>query len=144
MTPAVPGRTSSAFTYTSYANGVRTKKSVMGTSPSAGIAKSTGMSITMSGSPCVHPSAAFGTGGRLAVSPRGAPESTHLAIVSISVALRLRSSLNRPYRGSAPHGGISRLATFARIDFAQGRASSYDTSDIGAISPGRWHPTQLV
>ena len=46
--------------------------------------------------------------------------------------------------GSAPHGGISRLVTLARIDFAHGRTSSYERSDIGATSPGRWQPTQLV
>src|SRR5262249_4126511 len=36
------------------------------------------------------------------------------------------------------HGGISRLETFARIERAQGRASSKVWSDIGAIDPGRW------
>ena len=35
-------------------------------------------------------------------------------------------------------------ATFTRIDFAQGRTSSYVMSDIGATSPGRWQPTQLL
>ena len=28
--------------------------------------------------------------------------------------------------------------------FAQGRASSYVRSDIGAISPGRWQPAQFL
>jgi hypothetical protein len=36
------------------------------------------------------------------------------------------------------HGGISRLATFTLIERAQGRASSYVNSDMGAIAPGRW------
>jgi hypothetical protein len=35
------------------------------------------------------------------------------------------------------HGGISRAATRDLIDRAQGRASWYVISDIGAISPGR-------
>src|SRR5439155_26826113 len=138
MTPGVPGRTSSAFTYTSCVNGVFTKKSLTGTSPSAGIAKSTGISITIAGSPCDQPAATTGAGGRSEALPRGAPDSTHLAIVSICAADRLRSSLKRPYLGSAPQGGISRLATLARIDFAQGRTSSYEMSDIGATSPGAW------
>jgi hypothetical protein len=81
MTPAVPGRTSSAFTYTSSLNGARVKKSITGTSPSAGIAKSTGISMTTSGSPCDQPLATAGTGGRSASRPFGAPASTHAAIV---------------------------------------------------------------
>lgn len=47
-----------------------------------------------------------------------------------------------PCAGLMPQGGISRSATTVRIDFAQGRASSYVMSDIGATSPGRWQSTQ--
>src|SRR2546425_12718937 len=97
-----------------------------------------------SGWPCDQPVANVGTLGKSASPPLGAPALTQRAIVSISSALRLRSSLNLPKRGSAPQGGISRLATFRRIDFAHGRTSSYEMSDIGAISPGRWQPTQLL
>src|SRR5262245_3277559 len=43
---------------------------------------------------------------------------------------------------SIVHGGISRLETFARIERAQGRASSKVWSDIGAIDPGRWQSWQ--
>src|SRR5688572_8390514 len=35
-------------------------------------------------------------------------------------------------------------ATLAAIDRAQGRASLYVNSDIGATSPGRWHEVQLA
>ena len=45
---------------------------------------------------------------------------------------------------SAPQGGISRAITLALIAFAHGRASSYDSSDIGATSPGRWQFAHLL
>ena len=45
---------------------------------------------------------------------------------------------------SAPHGGISRATTLVLIAFAHGRASSYDSSDIGATSPGRWQFAHLL
>ena len=41
----------------------------------------------------------------------------------LAAALRLRSPLNEPCVGSAPHGGISRESTFDLIDFAHGRTS---------------------
>src|SRR6516164_4402071 len=41
------------------------------------------------------------------------------------------------------HGGISRCATRCLIERAQGLASSYVMSDIGATVPGRWHTWQL-
>src|SRR5262245_38222513 len=37
------------------------------------------------------------------------------------------------------HGGIWRVITRSRIAFAQGRTSSYVTSDIGAMESGLWH-----
>ena len=50
---------------------------------------------------------------------------------------------NSPNRGSANHGGISRATTFALMARAQGRASRYDSSDIGATWFGRWQLAQL-
>jgi hypothetical protein len=44
-----------------------------------------------------------------------------------------------PGSPSACHGGIWRDTTLLLIDRAQGRASSYVMSDIGATSPCRWH-----
>src|SRR5215467_8201967 len=41
------------------------------------------------------------------------------------------------------HGGSARCATRCLIDRAQGLASSYVMSDIGATVPGRWHTWQL-
>src|SRR5215510_4320028 len=40
------------------------------------------------------------------------------------------------------HGGISRCATRCLIERAQGLASSYVMSDIGATVAGRWHTWQ--
>src|SRR5437667_9612416 len=37
------------------------------------------------------------------------------------------------------HGGIWRVSTRSRMALAQGRTSSYVTSDIGAIESGLWH-----
>ena len=50
---------------------------------------------------------------------------------------------NVPNRGSANHGGISRETTFALMARAHGRASRYDSSDIGATWFGRWQLAQL-
>ena len=50
---------------------------------------------------------------------------------------------NSPNRGSANHGGISRETTFALMARAHGRASRYDSSDIGATWFGRWQLAQL-
>ena len=44
-------------------------------------------------------------------------------MVSISSWVRRASFLNEPNAGSANQGGISRAATFALIERAQGRAS---------------------
>src|SRR2546423_1336661 len=48
-----------------------------------------------------------------------------------------------PWVLSMCHGGMSRCATRCLIDRAQGRASSYVMSDIGATVPGRWQTWQL-
>src|ERR1700676_3741605 len=45
---------------------------------------------------------------------------------------------------STCHGGIWRVETRSRIDFAHGRASSNVMSDIGAIDPGSWHDWHLA
>src|SRR5206468_3036915 len=57
-----------------------------------------------------------------------------------------RSFLNRwmPTVLSMCHGGIWRAPMRAAIDFTQGRASSYVTSDIGAIWFARWHDSHLT
>src|SRR6185436_16336840 len=41
------------------------------------------------------------------------------------------------------HGGICRAPTREAIDFAHGRASSYVTSDIGAMPSARWHDSHF-
>jgi hypothetical protein len=77
--------------------------------------------------------------------PLAAPPSTHAAMVSISFCVRLTSlRIGRDCVMSAPHGGISRATTFDLIAFAQGRASSYESNDIGATSPGRWQFAHLL
>ena len=112
--------------------------------PVAGISNSVSIWKTASGLPIVQPSTNFGATGRSLSSPFGAPASTHATIVAMSFSARLGSFLNTPCAGSAPHGGIARETTRCLIDFAQGRASSYDISDIGANIVGRWHSTQLL
>src|SRR5688500_18378499 len=109
------------------------------------MSNSTGISRTKSGSvPLVQPVANFGVGGMSAALPRAAPASTHAAIVSISFCDRLMSlRIGNDCVMSAPQGGISRATTFALIAFAHGRASSYESSDIGATSPGRWQFAHL-
>src|SRR5687767_11310447 len=109
------------------------------------MSNSTGISSTTSGSvPLVQPVANFGDGGMSAALPRTAPPSTHAAIVSISFCERLMSlRIGNVCVMSAPQGGISRATTFDLIALAHGRASSYDSSDIGATSPGRWQFAHL-
>src|SRR3954451_23560613 len=108
--------------------------------------QSPGLSRIASGSrPNVHPSANFGSGGRSASLPFGAPPSTQATIVSICDWVRLRSlRIFSECSGSAPHGGISRATTLFLITFAHGRTSSYDVSVIGATSPWRWQLAQLL
>ena len=80
-----------------------------------------------------------------AALPLAAPPSTHAAIVSISFCDRLMSlRIGKVCDMSAPQGGISRATTLALIALAHGRASSYDSSDIGATSPGRWQFAHLL
>src|SRR5262249_37907878 len=99
--------------------------------------RNSGPLTTMSGLIC-QPSAGHAIGGGASAgSPCGAPASAHVAVVSISRVESDPSLANCPGVGSANQGGVWRLSTFALIDRAQGRASSYVRSDIGAIWPGR-------
>ena len=110
------------------------------------MSNSTGISRTRSGSvPLVQPVVSFGAGGMSAALPFTAPPSTHAAIVSISFCVRLMSlRIGSVCVMSAPQGGISRATTLVLIALAHGRASSYDSSDIGATSPGRWQLAHLL
>ena len=106
---------------------------------------------TRSGSPPIWPARrqtssaghAMG-GGRSAGLPRGAPTSTQAAIVAICSSVSEMSFANAwmPTVLSMCHGGISRATTLRRMARAQGRTSSYVTSDIGAICPSRWQASQ--
>jgi hypothetical protein len=49
-----------------------------------------------------------------------------------------------PYFGSACHGGIVPSATLLAIALAHGRESLNVSSDIGAMSPGRWQLVQFA
>src|SRR6185436_284479 len=84
-------------------------------------------------------------GGMSFGSPFGAPAATHCTMVSICSSLSERSFLNfwMPTVLSMCHGGICLEPTRAAIDFAHGRASSYVTSDIGAMLLGRWHDSHF-
>ena len=112
-----------------------------GSSPSAGICISTGVGRMWSGGRplgwCHSSSEKVGWGGRSASSPIVAPPSTQATIVSICAWERLRMLRIGTPPGSACHGGISRETTFSLIARLHGRTSRYDSSDIGAISPGR-------
>src|SRR5207244_3848941 len=80
-------------------------------------------------------------GGRSFGSPCGDPPSTQRTIVSTCSSVSDMSFLNfwTPTLLSMCHGGIWRVATRSLIERAQGRASWYVTSDIGAIEFGWWH-----
>src|SRR5579872_4480972 len=77
-------------------------------------------------------------------SPCGAPESTHFTMVAICASLSDMSfwKLCTPTLLSRCHGGIWRFTTRSLMERAHGRASSYVSSDIGAIALGRWHSWQ--
>src|SRR6185295_14056826 len=87
-----------------------------------------------------------GAFGMSAGFPCGAPLSAHRTIVLISSSESDRSFLywRMPTVLSRCQGGMSRLATRWRIDWAHGRASSYDTSDMGADVPAWWHASHLA
>ena len=92
----------------------------------------------------LQPSVNAGRAGRSFGSPSGAPASDQRAITSFSDAVRPRSFSNVPIGLSACHGGIDPSVTRRLIARAQGRASAYVMSDIGADSPGRWQVTQFL
>src|SRR5262245_35639360 len=78
-------------------------------------------------------------------SPFGAPASTHFTMVSICPSVSERSFLYFwiPTDLSRCQGGIWRVETRLLMERAQGRLSSYVTSDIGAIDSGRWHASHF-
>src|SRR5205085_1610127 len=90
-----------------------------------------------------HPSVSGGGAGGTP-SPSAAPLSTQPTMMAISRSVSEGLLLNRPNRGSAYHGGISRDATFLRIDCAHGRASANVSSDIGVACRGRWQPAHFA
>src|SRR5215467_1677890 len=110
--------------------------------PVDGSSNGFGISTITSGLMFQPSSKCFGAGASLGL-PAGAPASAHAASVSISRDESFRSFEKRPYSGSANHGGICFAVVFVLIDRAHGRASSYEISDIGATSPGRWQVWQL-
>src|SRR5690242_13014220 len=71
------------------------------------------------------------------ILPSGAPSSTQRVMVSICACESDISFLNflTPTVGSMCHGGIWRVTTRSRMALAQGRVSSYETSDMGAMEP---------
>src|ERR671912_2613272 len=97
----------------------------MGYSERGSILNSTGIFTTTSGSLLnFQPPGYDGGDGKSASLPFGAPASTHLAIVAISLSVICRSLLNFSVLRPTPHGGISFLSTFDLIDRAHGRTSS--------------------
>ena len=112
--------------------------------PDAGTSAGASIESTRSGVPIFHAAFAGAWASRSFASPCAAPPSTQATIVATSLSDRRGSLANSPWRGSACHGGITRSATAFRIARAHGRAASYVVSDIGAISPGWWHETQLA
>src|SRR5262245_36407087 len=104
-----------------------------------------------SGVPIFHArsSANVAGGGMSDKSPRGAPLSTHAAIVASSASLHDISSLKccMPTFFSMYQGGItpglSRGCVRSLSARAYARTASYEISDIGATDPGWWHDWQL-
>src|SRR5262249_546012 len=118
-----------------------------GSSPSAGTLNGSAISRTKSGGlpdGWLQPSLKTGISAVNGVSPSGAPASTQSTIVFTCSGGSLRSLRNRPYLGSAGHGGISPFRIFSLMARAHGRTSLYDMSAIGAIWLGRWQTTQLL
>src|SRR6266705_1982524 len=101
--------------------------------PLAGSWNGSGISITISGLSFQPLRNTLGAGLSLE-SPSGAPLSAQVERILISSWLRRRSLAKCPYWGSANHGGIFCVSTAAFIALAQGRASEYVISDMGATS----------
>src|SRR5271170_5085639 len=112
--------------------------------PEAGTSYAFSMVKTWSGWPISQPSMKFGTGGRSLGLPSGAPLEAQRISVSFSASVSRRSFEKIPRGWVACHGGIWPSATFSLMDFAQGRVCSYVSSDMGAISPGRWQVAQFL
>src|SRR4051812_8223251 len=111
--------------------------------PVAGSSNGFGISTTTSGLMFQPSSKCFGAGASFGL-PAGAPASAQAASVAMSRDDSFRSFENSPNSASANHGGICFAVVFVLIERAHGRASSYEISDIGATSPGRWHVWQLL
>src|SRR5437870_400455 len=115
-------------------------------SPTAGTVQSGDLRINSGGPPNKSAKFHFDSsghcfgGGISFGSPFGTPASTHFTIVPICASDSERSFLNfwMPTVLSICHGGICRVSTRSRMALAQGRTSSYVTSDIGAIESGLW------
>ena len=81
--------------------------------------------------------------------PRGAPLSTHRAILAISASLSDGSSWNfwMPMFRSTYHGGMTPafgpMAVRCFIARAHGLTSSYVVNGIGAAPSARWQFSQL-
>src|SRR5213594_2291900 len=116
-------------------------------SPTAGTVQSGDLTIKSGGPPNRSAKFHFDSSGHCFAggisfgSPFWTPASTHFTMVSICASDKDRSFLNfwMPTVLSICHGGIWRVITRSRIAFAQGRTSSYVTSDIGAIESALWH-----
>src|SRR6202022_1620425 len=133
------GRASAICTHLSSVKPVGRNTYWYSTIPDAGTANVCGNSKITSGFAIPHPSTKFAAGGISFESPCGAPALTHATKVLISFALNERSLAKCPYPGSANQGGIIFCCTTRLMLVAQGRASSYVSSEKGAASPGRWH-----
>ena len=92
----------------------------------------------------VQPSGYCGIAGRSFALPFGEPPATQASSVFRSSSLSRRSFSNVPAGASACQGGMCPSPTSSRIALAYGRTSSYVSSDIGAISPGRWQVVQFL
>src|ERR1700693_5275390 len=107
------------------------------------VTRNSGMVNTTSGLMC-QPAANTGAAGKSLGSPSLAPVFTQASIVEISASDSRGSLMKSPTLGSACQGGILRCTTASRIARAQGRASLYVISDMGAMSFARWHATQFL
>src|SRR6266516_5416670 len=119
MTAGTPGRISMLVTQVSFLNGLGRTMIVFSTQPLAGTSNE-GASLTTSGFERQTSTHCTGGGASL-VSPSIAPPSAHLAMVSISLCVRLKLSTKCPYCGSRQPGGIFLSITAAFIALAHGR-----------------------
>ena len=61
-----------------------------------------------------------------------------------SIATNVGKGTMPPWHADPKHGEFLNDRRLSEIDFAQGRASLNVSSDIGAISPGRWQFVQFL